>query len=61
MTPEEEATRRTAVDGIPRYITEDGRIMKCDWELSPDLMDDALSGETLEEYIKELLDNGNEV
>jgi hypothetical protein len=43
--------RRTAIDGIPRYITEDGRIMKCDWELSSEDLD----GELLEEYIAKLI------
>lgn len=56
MSLEEEAQRRTAVDGIPRYIAEDGRIMKCDWELSSDSISDNLEGETLEEHIAKLLE-----
>lgn len=64
MTPEQaEAQRRTAMDGIPRYITDDGRIMKCDWELSADLLNDDLKGEAMEEHIAKLMEqqNGKEI
>lgn len=56
-TPEElraEAAKRTAVDGIPRVITE-GRIMKCDWILPPDIEDSA----EMNKYIEDLL-NGEQ-
>lgn len=52
---EAEARRRTDRDGIPRYITADGKIMKCDWELVPDDTNDVLEGEALEEHIAKLL------
>lgn len=51
-----EMARRIALDGIPRYITADGRIMKCDWELSSEVDVDDLDGETLEEHIRSLLE-----
>jgi len=53
---EKEAQRRTNVDGIPRYITEDGRIMKYDWQLSAEVLEDNLDGESLEEHIKKLME-----
>ena len=42
-------------DGIPRRITDDGRIMKCDWSLSKELLEDNLEGEALEEHIAKLM------
>lgn len=39
-----EANLRSDRDGIPRYITDDGVIMKCDWILSDEY--DNLDGET---------------
>lgn len=50
-----EAARRTAADGIPRYVTDDGRIMKCDWELSEEEQVD-LDGKSLEEHIVTLME-----
>lgn len=52
---EAEAARRTSFDGIPRFVTEDGRIMKCDWEM-PEEDTGEISGETLEERIQRLID-----
>lgn len=53
MSLEEEMARRTAIDGIPRYITRDGKIMKCDWDLAGSDFD--LDPEALEEYIAKLI------
>lgn len=49
-----EAQRRTDIDGIPRYVTDDGSIMKCDWVITGEA-DYSLDGESLEEHIERLL------
>ena len=49
----EEAVRRTSVDGIPRYVTNDGRIMKYDWELPEGVPD--WTQEELEQHIANLI------
>lgn len=50
---EQEARRRTIVDGIPRHIVN-GKIMKLDWELlDPDAQ--AVYDERLEEHIANLM------
>lgn len=51
---EAEMKRRTEIDGIPRYIRNDGAIMKCDWELTGDV--EVLEGESLEEHIASLME-----
>lgn len=48
-----EAYRRNKLDGIPRHVYEDGRIMKYDWELSSEY---DLQGEALEEHIQRLME-----
>jgi hypothetical protein len=50
-----EAKRRRDIDGIPRYIAADGRIIKCDWELVSADSNDNLEGEALEEHIRKLM------
>lgn len=36
----EEAKRRNAIDGIPRHVYSDGRIMKYDWELTEEMLNE---------------------
>jgi hypothetical protein len=53
---EQELARRTAIDGIPRHVSvERGTIMKCDWELASEHLDDVLEGEALEQHIAKLM------
>ena len=52
----EEAVLRENADGIPRYVTSDNKIMKYDWELDLDDLQDALVGDKLEEYVSTLLE-----
>lgn len=47
-----EMERRTTRDGIPRYITADGNIMKYDWELVSDAVYDQ---DALEEHVERLI------
>lgn len=51
-----EAFFRTEADGIPRHVYADGRIKKYDWELHPDTLNDDLTGESLEEHIRKLME-----
>ncbi len=51
-----EAARRMNFDGIPRTVFIDGKIMKWDWHLDKDSLEDNLEGESLEEHIKAMLD-----
>lgn len=53
MSLHDEAAWRTAHDGIPRFVTDDGRIMKCDWELASEVDEDF---EALEAHIQSLLE-----
>ena len=52
MNLHDECARRTALDGIPRCVTDDGRIMKYDWEFTPDGDEDF---EALEAHIAKLM------
>lgn len=52
MSLHDEAAWRTAHDGIPRFVTDDGRIMKYDWEFTPSTDDDY---ESLEAHIARLI------
>ena len=47
-----EAQRRRAIDGIPRYVRRDGKIMKYDWELPAEADVDP---NALEDHIARLL------
>lgn len=49
-----EAAARTAVDGIPRQVMEDGTIMKLDWELCADT--EGIDEEGLEDHVRRLLE-----
>lgn len=51
-----EAARRMNYDGIPRHVYSDGKIMKWDWELSSEDLEDNFDGEALEEHIARLLE-----
>lgn len=54
-----EATRRTEIDGIPRFVTSEGKIMKRDWEF-PEGCTPELTGEALEAHIERLLKEQSE-
>lgn len=55
--PQCEAARRTAADGIPRYVTRAGKVMKYDWILSSDAVYDQ---DELEGHIENLLEKSRD-
>lgn len=47
---------RESRDGIPRHVVG-GRVMKRDWFISEELLEDNLTGESLEEHIANLMES----